>query len=277
MYKGKLVILATKHQKEKVIGPVFEAELGCLVHVPTDYDTDQFGTFSGEIPRKLSQYETLIQKGKVAAERFGYQYALASEGSFGAHPTLYLVPGNIELMTFIDISADLVITEMEVTTATNYCYVDVGAHEDFAAYLAKAKFPSHALIVRSLGDENNYLKKAIRCSHELHLALNEAFKYSHTVRIETDMRAMLNPTRMQVIQQLAKKLAKRIQEQCPKCGTPGFGKISMEGHLACKMCGMETSLYKHKILSCLKCDYKKSEPLDETQFADPRHCLHCNP
>ena len=65
MYKGKLVILATKHQKEKVIGPVFEAELGCLVHVPTDYDTDQFGTFSGEIPRKLSQYETLIQKGKV--------------------------------------------------------------------------------------------------------------------------------------------------------------------------------------------------------------------
>lgn len=79
MYQGKSVVLATKHQKEEVIRPVFEKGLGCSIHVPMQYNTDQFGTFTNEIPRKLSADETLIQKAKEAAHQFGYHYAIAVE------------------------------------------------------------------------------------------------------------------------------------------------------------------------------------------------------
>ena len=116
MYKNKFVILATKHQKEEVIRPSFEAELGCCIHVPTQYDTDLFGTFTGEIPRKLSPYETLIQKAKEAAQQFRYRYAIASEGSFGPHPYLYFAPGDTELMAFVDLDNDLIVAEIEIST-----------------------------------------------------------------------------------------------------------------------------------------------------------------
>ncbi len=43
LYRGNRVFLATKHQKEDVIRPVFEQRLGCSIHVSSLYDTDQFG------------------------------------------------------------------------------------------------------------------------------------------------------------------------------------------------------------------------------------------
>lgn len=278
MYKGQSVILATKHKKEEVIRPSFEAELGCYIHVPAQYDTDLFGTFSGEIPRKLSAYETLIQKAKEAAQKFDYRYAIASEGSFGPHPYLYFAPGDTELMAFIDLENNLIVAEIEISTETNYGYVDITVRDTYQDFLEKAKFPSHALIVRALGGEKLYVEKGVRDSRKLKTAIDKAFQFSNTVRLETDMRAMMNPLRMQVIKRLAIKLAKRIQQHCPQCHTPGFGKIATDGNLACSSCGTPTELYQRKILSCLKCEYKVYRARDDgLQFADPQRCPYCNP
>lgn len=278
MYRGKPVVLATKHQKEAVIRPVFEKGLGCSIHVPMLYDTDQFGTFTNEIPRKLSAYETLIQKAKEAAYQFGYHYAIASEGCFGSHPDLYVVPGDTELMAFIDLDNDLIIAEMEISTETNYGHKDITTPNEHDDFLKKMKFPSHGLIVRALGSETTWLEKGIRQHEQLKASIEKAFQYSDTVRLETDMRAMMNPLRMQVIKSLAIKLEKRIQQHCPQCHTPGFGKMTTDGNLTCQSCDTPTRLYRRKVLSCLKCEYKTHQERDDgLAFSDSQNCPYCNP
>lgn len=278
MYKDEAVIVATKHQKEEVIRPVFEESLGCYIHVPTQYDTDQFGTFTGEISRKLLPYETLIQKASKAAHQFGYRYAISSEGSFGPHPSLYFAPGDIEMMAFIDVDSDLIVAEIEVSSNTNYGHFDITPEDDYKSFLEKSKFPSHGLIVRALDDKDAHTEKGIRDLRQLEMAINKAFQCCSIVRIETDMRAMMNPLRMQVIKTLAIKLAKRIQQHCPQCHTPGFGKVSAKGTLACSACSTQTELYQQKMLSCVKCEYKIYKQRDDgLKFADPAYCPSCNP
>jgi hypothetical protein len=93
------------------------------------------------------------------------------------------------------------------------------------------------------------------------------------LRLETDMRAMMNPTRMQVINKLAIKLVKRLQCDCKQCKTPGFGKVSVKGNLLCALCGTETALYQLKVLSCIKCNYQEFIPRqDGMGKADPTFC-----
>ena len=278
MYKDKAVILATKHGKEKVIQPPFVSELGCHIYVTDQYDTDQFGTFTGEIPRKLPPYETLIKKAKVAAEQFGYDCAIASEGSFGPHPYIYFAPGDTELIAFVDLKNDLIISEFEISTATNYSHKDITIEEDYQDFITQAKFPTHGLIIRTLNSKETYIEKGIQEYKQLEVAIQKAFQYTNTIRIETDMRAMMNPSRMEIIRILAIKLAKRIQQKCLQCNTPGFGKITTEGHLSCEACNAPTKFYRQKVLSCLKCDYKIYQARDDgKKFIEPQHCVYCNP
>ncbi|HAZ7573018.1 hypothetical protein OQJ02_01140 [Legionella sp. PATHC032] len=277
-YQNQHVLLASKHKKEKAIQPPFEEKLGCRIHVPADYDTDQFGTFTGEIPRKASAYDTLIQKAKAAAQQFGYRYVISSEGSFGPHPQLYFCPADTELMAFVDLENDLIIAEHELSTETNYSHIDISTQDDYEAFLNKAKFPSHGIIVRALNSEENYIQKGICELRQLKTAIKKAFTCSTTIRLETDMRAMMNPLRMNTINKLAVKLVRRIQQHCPQCHTPGFGKISAEGHLACISCGTPTELYHKKVLNCLKCEFKTYQARDDgLEFADQRYCPYCNP
>ncbi|HAU1683998.1 TPA: hypothetical protein JBJ33_08220 [Legionella pneumophila] len=277
-YQNQRVLLASKHQKEKAIQPPFEEKLGCTIHVPVDYDTDQFGTFTGEIPRKASAYETLIQKAKAAAQQFGYRYVISSEGSFGPHPQLYFCPADTELMAFVDLDNDLIIAEHELSTETNYGHIDISDQDDYEAFLDKAKFPSHGIIIRALDSENHFIEKGIRDRDYLKTAIKKAFEFSLRIRLETDMRAMMNPLRMNTINKLAVKLVHRIQQHCPQCHTPGFGKISAEGHLTCVSCGTPTELYHRKVLNCLKCEFKTYQARDDgLEFADQRYCPYCNP
>lgn len=277
MYQNKAVILATKHGKEKVIQPPFVSALGCHIYVSDQYDTDQFGTFTGEIPRELSPYETLIKKAKLAAEQFGYDYAIASEGSFGPHPYVYFVPGDTELMAFVDLKNDLIIAEFEISTATNYRHKDITIEDDYEDFIIQAKFPTHGLIIRALNSKKTYIEKGIRDYSQLEIAMKKAFQYTNVVRIETDMRAMMNPSRMEVISVLASKLVNRIQQKCLQCNTPGFGKIATEGNLSCAACHAPTKFYCWKVLSCLKCDYKIYQARDDgKKFVEPQYCVYCN-
>jgi hypothetical protein len=51
LFKGRKIVVATKHQKGKVITPLLKKELGFECIVSQDIDTDVFGTFTGEIER----------------------------------------------------------------------------------------------------------------------------------------------------------------------------------------------------------------------------------
>jgi hypothetical protein len=53
MFKGRKLIIATKHKKEIVIAPILEKGLGVKCFTDETFDTDRLGTFTGEIERKL--------------------------------------------------------------------------------------------------------------------------------------------------------------------------------------------------------------------------------
>lgn len=61
------------------------------------------------------------------------------------------------------------------------------------------------------------------------------------------MRAHHNPTRMQVIEELADKLAQRLMTPCPACDMPGFGIVDIERGLPCRLCHLPTQSIYHDI------------------------------
>ena len=51
LLSDRTAVLATMHQKERVMAPVLERELGVNILVPAELDTDTFGTFTREVKR----------------------------------------------------------------------------------------------------------------------------------------------------------------------------------------------------------------------------------
>ena len=83
--KNRKLLSATKHNKEQVIAPIFEEGLGVHCFVPDKYNSDIFGTFSGEVERKNSAVATVRAKCLAAKEEFDCDLVRASEGSFGSY------------------------------------------------------------------------------------------------------------------------------------------------------------------------------------------------
>ncbi len=276
-YRDKHILLATKHKKESVIGPIIHRVVGACIDVPPDYDTDVFGTFTGEIPRKASPKETVINKARAAILQYGYQYAIASEGSFNPHPYNPFVTMNTELVTFIDDVNQLCIVENHITSETNFMHVDLKSLNEPLDFLTQMQFPSHAVIVSAL-DKNVVIAKGITDINNLSSSIKKGFDLSKVVRVQTDMRAMYNPTRMKAIEKATHKLAMRITTPCPRCERLGYGEISYKGKLPCKMCSTQTELYSNIIHSCIFCDYQQTLPRhDNLTSADPAYCPYCNP
>lgn len=276
IYKDKFVLLASKHRKEQAIEPIIREKMGCHLCVE-DIDTDQFGTFTGEIPRPLTAYETCILKAKQAANEKKYVLSIASEGSFGPHPSHPFISHAHEIMVFVDLEHDWIIAEQLVTPNTNYKMMTI--HEDtiLDTFLESVHFPDHALTLQS-GDRQNVLEKGINSHDKLRTSLKLGFKKYNELFIATDMRAMMNPTRMKTLADLAETLALRIMRFCPGCGIPGFGFKSVGGHLPCSLCGDETKMYRYEEWGCIRCDYQEQRSRqDQLIVADPTHCDYCNP
>lgn len=275
-YQNQLVLLASKHQKEKAISQPFMTRLSCTLRVH-DFDTDQFGTFTGEIPRTKSPYQTCCLKAKMAAEHFNYAYSVASEGSFGPHPSCPFVPSAHELMVFIDREHDWIIAEQLVSQKTNYAMITINKNSDIHDFLKRALFPSHALIVQGVSD-NCVFAKGINDLDALMHYVSLGFKTEKELLLATDMRAMMNPTRMELIGELADNLALRIATPCAQCGCPGFGFKETRGALPCADCASATAFYKEEVWGCIACvhqEYKMRK--DGLLKADPRFCAYCNP
>ena len=55
-------LIATSHKKEEAIGPVLRDRFQANIVVPEGFDTDSFGTFSGEIERADSPLDAARRK-----------------------------------------------------------------------------------------------------------------------------------------------------------------------------------------------------------------------
>ncbi len=281
-YAGSCFILTTKHAKSIAIAPPIWKKLGAstLEYV---VDTDQLGTFSGEIERSGNAIECARRKCEWSLGALGekVEFALASEGSFGPHPFIPFLPCDHEILYFIDRRHGFHLHLSYLSENTNYRSEAVDSYEDLMKLAEEAQFPSHALILRPNGRETKApIFKGIDSKHALEEAYQECRKRSTDgkVWIETDMRAQFNPSRMGVIGELAVTLAERLATHCPKCRTPGWGRIRSVMGLECRSCGLETDLVKEEIYGCTKCDYEeKTGRKDRLIEAEPANCSNCNP
>jgi hypothetical protein len=278
LFKGRKLIIATKHHKERVIAPIMEKALDVECFVNNTFDTDRLGTFSGEVKRELDPLATARKKCLMAMEASNCDLGVASEGSFGPHPSLFFASADDEFLVFIDKKHDLEIIVRELSTETNFNGKSLTSEEELWEFAQLTKFPSHGLILKPSKDETTEIAKGINAKE----TLLSTFRYLQSkygeVYVETDMRAMYNPSRMAVIALAAEKLAEKIQSVCPKCHTPGFGVTDAIAGLPCDLCSMPTATVKTLIYKCSNCNYKEERPPSHGKTTeDPTYCDYCNP
>ncbi len=276
LFAGRTIAIATMHQKETVIAPLLIKKLETLCVVP-EINTDTLGTFSGEIDRLGTPLETARKKCEMAMEVMACDLAIASEGSFGVHPLLPFAHANDEIVMLLDRKNNLEIVGRELTTATNFQGATIKSLEEAEAFATQALFPSHGLILRKK-EHTSPIVKGLVDPIKFEKMVGELLERNAEVWIETDMRAMHNPTRMLAIEKATRQLIQKLESTCPSCESPGFWVSEACAGLPCEQCYLPTKSTLEHIYKCPKCLYseRKSFP-NSKRFEDPMYCDFCNP
>lgn len=276
MYSGSKAILTSKHQKLAVIAPAF-AQIGLEV-IELTLDTDQLGTFSGEVERLTSPLETARAKARLGMAETGEKLGIASEGSIGPDPLIPFAISNIEVMVFIDDERGLEISETLRSLDISHGSISASAGQDLTDFLEKVGFPEQALIVRPDAEKRSW-QKGIDTEAKLIQAVAQAAGASSNslAHLECDYRAMYSPSRRANIALLAEKLAIRVGTNCPSCKAPGWGKLNFERGLTCSGCGeLDPAAPRAELSCCVNCDYTEiKKHLQES--LNPAACQRCNP
>lgn len=278
LFENRKLIIATKHAKEKVIAPIFENKLGVKCFVDQNFDTDLLGTFTGEIERIDDPITTVRKKCLAAMEKNNCDLGIASEGSFGSHPSVFFSKANEEILIFIDKKNNLEIIVRELSTETNFDGKYINSARELKICARDMNFPSHGLILRNEQNSNLKISKGIDTWEKLISEFNVFKKSFENVYLETDMRAMYNPTRMKIIEKTAEKLISKILTACPICMTPGFSIVAAERGLPCENCKFPTESTLYYLYKCKNCSYEEKEYFPrKIKFEDPMYCSICNP
>jgi hypothetical protein len=276
MYSGSKAILTSKHQKLAVIAPAF-TQIGLeLIELPLD--TDQLGTFSGEVERLTSPLETALAKARMGMVETGEKLGIASEGSIGPDPVIPFAISNIEVMVFVDEDNGLEISETFRSLEISHGTTKAAPFEDLTEFLAKVGFPNQALIVRP-DSEAGAWQKGIDTQAKLTEAITLAAESSANslAHIECDYRAMYSASRRANIALLAENLASRVGANCPNCKSPGWGKLEFERGLNCSGCGeFDATAVRAELNACVRCDYTELKQV-VGESLKPASCQLCNP
>jgi hypothetical protein len=281
-FAGRAAVIATMHRKEQAIAPRLEAVLGVQSLVPTNFNTDAFGTFTRDIHRPADQLTTARLKAKAALDLTGETLAIASEGSFGPHPQIPFVPCNREIILLLDLEHDLEIVGQVISADTNYRSQTIHSVDEALAFAQTVDFPGHGLVVMAIAEGNptTVVAKGITAEQPLKEAVTQALRQSPTgtAHLETDMRALYNPSRMKVIAQATNNLLEELARRCPNCGCPGFSEVKRYPGLPCGLCRTPTLLTLAILYGCQRCHFQQEVKFPEgPQLADPGQCSYCNP
>lgn len=278
-WKNRTAVLATMHDKESVISPILEEELGINVIVPTDFNTDRFGTFTNDVKRVGDQFEAARSKAQAAMKLTGIDLGFASEGSFGNHPAFSFIQSNLEIVMLVDTKNDLEIVGHFRTSNTPVRGQIVYTPEEAVRVALSWGFPTQGVILRQSETSNRHLYKEITTENDLRSTTEKLLSkwYIKSIYIQTDMRAHRCPKRMEGIRQATLDLIKNCKSVCPKCSTPGFVITDVVKGLRCSDCGLATDLVKETVRCCKKCSYQEIRPREDKSSAEPGECQWCNP
>lgn len=278
MFHGRRLVIGTKHGKDRVIGPVVDVTLGVASFAAIDFDTDVFGTFTGEVERTEDPVSTIRRKCLAAMELHGCDLGIASEGSFGPHPQIPFIPVDEEFLLFMDTRNGIDVLHCETSTDTNFSGAEITTLEGLQAFADRALFPSHGLILRNARGGTATIEKGIHDPERLKSVFEEILSTHGSAYAETDMRAMHNPSRMKVIEKAARGLLEKILSRCPECGCPGYCVSETMRGLPCSLCQTPTRSIMALIHTCRRCGHSESTGRpDGMTEEDPMYCDHCNP
>ena len=277
-FEGRELLIATKHRKEQQLAPLLEQALGVHCRVLPDFDSDRFGTFSGEILRSGSAAETLRMKCIAALEESGLDLAVGSEGSFGAHPQAFFAAADEEWLMLMDRRHGFEMVVSLLSSKTNFGDHAVATEEELLLFARQKDFPAHGLILRDSRENPTEVYKDFESEKDLLEAFRKMKKNERGIWVMTDMRAMRNPTRCKVIAEAGNKLIERVLSVCSNCGRPGFGVNDVLRGLPCSLCGAPTDSVQSLIYSCDGCRRQEiRERTDGKTAEDPGFCGNCNP
>lgn len=266
------------HGKEAVIAPKIKAAFGVHCIVPQNFDTDSLGTFSGEVERKESPLETARKKCNEAMEQTQCDLAIASEGSFGNHPTLFFVPADEEFLILLDKKNNLEIVVSYLTTETNFGGQAIESESELLKFAAQVQFPDHALILKDSEKDWSFLEKGIQSEKALLESYQKCVRMHGEAFVETDMRAMLNPMRMNTIGAATDNLIEKMHSTCPNCEIPGFDLVENQPGLPCEQCSMPTKSILNAVYRCTHCNFARIEKFPKGKTHEtPMYCDFCNP
>lgn len=277
-FGGRKLVIATKHKKDLVIGPPLKAAFGLDFFSSEGLDTDTLGTFSGEMERLYNPINAARIKCNMAMDIHQVDMAISSEGSFGPHPHIFFMPADEEYLMFMDRKHEIEVVVKTITTNTNYNSISLTSTDHLNEFLTRVKFPSHGLILRKSAKDYTCIDKGIVCENILMDRVDFYLKKFGHYYLETDMRAMFNPTRMEIIKNLVDHLIVDMNRICPKCSFPGFSVSDVVRGLICSNCHWPTKSVKELIYTCKKCGFFQIEMNAEAKKEeDPMYCDFCNP
>jgi hypothetical protein len=133
-------------------------------------------------------------------------------------------------------------------------------------------------MLRRSKDDLAGLLKGITDPEQLRTAAILLLKTQSSGFVETDMRALFNPSRMQVIEETAKLLVQKLNSFCPSCQLPGFAVTAAEPGLPCSLCGTPSSAALAHLMVCNHCQHQEKVDFPHgKKTEDPQYCKVCNP
>lgn len=284
-YREVQIALATMHEKEKILGPLFQEIFNAKILVPQDMNTDIFGTFSREVPRTKDIKGVLRKKADLGMKLSGLKYGISSEGSFGPHPWIPFVSCNQEFLIFKDLERDIEVFSTVISLSSRADSIQIQNLSEAREFFQKIGFGSQGVIVRppeNLKNCEKYIFKGLRDLRDVESAFFQIKQELNVQKIiiETDNRCHMSPRRQKVIFESAQFLVEKLCSLCPECETPGFEMFDYVGGLPCSGCGTKSDKPQMELWRCpsRNCTYQEERGrLDELQSLDPSECDECNP
>ena len=276
-FSGRQFALLTRHGKETIFAPLLAAQLGASLILTQDFDTDQLGTFSGDVERQLNPKDCALKKAQLACELTGLNLGLGSEGSFGPSPYGFGT-ANHELVACVN--------QQEGWSVVGHHYnfssarrQTISSAPDLYRFVEQTP-PNQGLLLRCSAG----IAKGLHGVDEIEACLKDWFgnyallgsAFAQELTISDDLRAHQCPERRENIHKAMENLIARLLTPCPSCRTPGFWPDHVHSGLPCRSCGTPTHSIKARTARCAHCNTEQTYPVSETA-ADPGLCPLCNP
>lgn len=274
LYSGRLITFATMHGKEQLARQAFLDVLGATVTAAEGLNTDEFGTFAGDIPRTLSPRAAARAKARRGMQIAGTTLGLASEGSFSSG--FGLIVENSEILVFIDDTLGLEVVEGTIGTSALSGGRRVDSGGAAALFASAVGFPEQGVIVQGTTNGHLTVYKNILHVGDLEETVDRLLIAGSIVTVLPDYRAHKSPSRAATIRRLCQQMARRLATTCAHCQAPGFGQVDVARGVPCAVCRSATQLIAADIHGCGRCSHVIRIPRDLIA-ADPQWCDFCNP